>query len=143
MPEFNCCGLPLDPVSHETMLILAATLTVLCGMVAIIWLTRNTAITRERRGGVTLREDYKGAHQERPWVNVVVAAKAGVTKNIPPNTCVSGFPAQPHDQEMRLQAQIRKDIPLNMSIFTSAMIHHLISQSGWFGIGMLRLEVGR
>ncbi len=24
MPDFNCCGLPLDPVSHETMLILAA-----------------------------------------------------------------------------------------------------------------------
>lgn len=24
MPEFNCCGLPMDPVSHETMLILAA-----------------------------------------------------------------------------------------------------------------------
>lgn len=24
MPEFNCCGLPLDPVSHETMIILAA-----------------------------------------------------------------------------------------------------------------------
>ncbi len=24
MPEFNCCGLPLDPVSHETMLIMAA-----------------------------------------------------------------------------------------------------------------------
>jgi heterodisulfide reductase subunit B len=24
MPEFNCCGLPLDPVSHETMLLLAA-----------------------------------------------------------------------------------------------------------------------
>ena len=24
MPEFNCCGLPLDPVSHETMLILTA-----------------------------------------------------------------------------------------------------------------------
>ena len=24
MPGFNCCGLPLDPVSHETMLILAA-----------------------------------------------------------------------------------------------------------------------
>jgi heterodisulfide reductase subunit B len=24
MTEFNCCGLPLDPVSHETMLILAA-----------------------------------------------------------------------------------------------------------------------
>ena len=24
MPEFNCCGLPLDLVSHETMLIIAA-----------------------------------------------------------------------------------------------------------------------
>ncbi len=24
MPEFNCCGLPVDPVSHESMLILAA-----------------------------------------------------------------------------------------------------------------------
>ena len=24
MPEFNCCGLPVDPISHETMLILAA-----------------------------------------------------------------------------------------------------------------------
>ena len=24
MPEFNCCGLPLDPVSHEMMLILTA-----------------------------------------------------------------------------------------------------------------------
>ena len=24
MPEFNCCGLPLDPVSHETMLLLAS-----------------------------------------------------------------------------------------------------------------------
>ncbi len=24
MPEFNCCGLPLDPVSHETMMVLAA-----------------------------------------------------------------------------------------------------------------------
>jgi heterodisulfide reductase subunit B len=24
MPEFNCCGLPMDPVSHEMMLVLAA-----------------------------------------------------------------------------------------------------------------------
>ncbi len=24
MPEFNCCGLPLDPISHDTMLALAA-----------------------------------------------------------------------------------------------------------------------
>lgn len=24
MPEFNCCGLPMDPISHEMMLVLAA-----------------------------------------------------------------------------------------------------------------------
>jgi heterodisulfide reductase subunit B len=24
MPDFNCCGLPLDPINHETMLLLAA-----------------------------------------------------------------------------------------------------------------------
>ncbi|MEM3041799.1 MAG: CoB--CoM heterodisulfide reductase iron-sulfur subunit B family protein, partial [Nitrososphaerota archaeon] len=24
MPEFNCCGLPIDPVDHKTMMILAA-----------------------------------------------------------------------------------------------------------------------
>jgi heterodisulfide reductase subunit B len=24
MPEFNCCGLPLDPINHEAMLVLAA-----------------------------------------------------------------------------------------------------------------------
>lgn len=40
--------------------------------------------------------------------NVVVAAKAGVTKDIPDNTFVSGFPAQPHDRELKIQAIIRK-----------------------------------
>lgn len=24
MPEFNCCGLPMDPVSHDLMLTLSA-----------------------------------------------------------------------------------------------------------------------
>ncbi|MHC4711820.1 MAG: UDP-3-O-(3-hydroxymyristoyl)glucosamine N-acyltransferase [Planctomycetota bacterium] len=40
--------------------------------------------------------------------NVVVAAKAGVTKDIPDNSLVSGFPAQPHDRELKIQAIIRK-----------------------------------
>jgi len=40
--------------------------------------------------------------------NVVVAAKAGVTKDIPDNLLVSGFPAQPHDKELKVQAILRK-----------------------------------
>lgn len=40
--------------------------------------------------------------------NVVVAAKAGVTKDIPDNMLVSGFPAQPHDKELKVQAILRK-----------------------------------
>lgn len=40
--------------------------------------------------------------------NVVVAAKAGVTKDISSNALVSGFPAQPHDKELKFQATLRK-----------------------------------
>ncbi len=40
--------------------------------------------------------------------NVVVAAKAGVTKDIPDNLLVSGFPAQPHDRELKIQAIVRR-----------------------------------
>jgi UDP-3-O-[3-hydroxymyristoyl] glucosamine N-acyltransferase len=40
--------------------------------------------------------------------NVVVAAKAGVTKDIPDNSLVSGFPAQPHERELKIQAILRK-----------------------------------
>jgi len=40
--------------------------------------------------------------------NVVVAAKAGVTRDIPSNLFVSGFPAQDHASELKLQATIRK-----------------------------------
>ncbi len=40
--------------------------------------------------------------------NVVIAGRSGVTKNIPSGTCVSGFPAQPHDQDLKLQALVRK-----------------------------------
>jgi UDP-3-O-[3-hydroxymyristoyl] glucosamine N-acyltransferase len=36
--------------------------------------------------------------------NVVVAAQAGVTKSIPPNTCVSGYPAKPHILAKRIHA---------------------------------------
>jgi UDP-3-O-[3-hydroxymyristoyl] glucosamine N-acyltransferase len=40
--------------------------------------------------------------------NVVLAAKGGITKDTPANSMVSGFPAQPHDRELKLQATIRK-----------------------------------
>ena len=33
-----------------------------------------------------------------------IAARAGVTKSVPAASCVSGYPARPHDQAMRLQA---------------------------------------
>ncbi|MCX7918159.1 MAG: UDP-3-O-(3-hydroxymyristoyl)glucosamine N-acyltransferase [bacterium] len=37
-----------------------------------------------------------------------VAAKSGVTKSIPPNVCVSGFPARLHRQEQRIQAHVQR-----------------------------------
>ncbi|MBM3252780.1 MAG: UDP-3-O-(3-hydroxymyristoyl)glucosamine N-acyltransferase [Candidatus Omnitrophica bacterium] len=41
----------------------------------------------------------------------VVAGQAGVTKSIPPNTCVSGYPAKPHNQAKRINALIQR-LPL-------------------------------
>ena len=39
--------------------------------------------------------------------NVVIAAKSGVTKSIPPNACVSGFPAKPHTVAKRINACVQ------------------------------------
>jgi UDP-3-O-[3-hydroxymyristoyl] glucosamine N-acyltransferase len=38
--------------------------------------------------------------------NSTVAARAGVTKSVPADSCVSGFPAQPHDREKRLKVSL-------------------------------------
>ena len=40
--------------------------------------------------------------------NTVVMARAGVTKDAPANSIVSGFPAQDHQQEMAFQAALRR-----------------------------------
>ncbi len=40
--------------------------------------------------------------------NAVVAAQAGVTKSIPPNVCVSGYPAKPHASAKRINACVQR-----------------------------------
>ncbi len=40
--------------------------------------------------------------------NAVLAAQAGVTKSVPPNTCVSGYPAKPHEEAKRLNAFVSR-----------------------------------
>jgi UDP-3-O-[3-hydroxymyristoyl] glucosamine N-acyltransferase len=40
--------------------------------------------------------------------NTVVMAKAGVTKDIPANSVISGFPAIDHKKELEIQAAVRK-----------------------------------
>jgi len=39
--------------------------------------------------------------------NAVVAAQAGVTKSVPPNACVSGYPAKPHTVAKRINACVQ------------------------------------
>jgi UDP-3-O-[3-hydroxymyristoyl] glucosamine N-acyltransferase len=38
----------------------------------------------------------------------IVAARAGVTKDVSPKEIVSGYPAQPHQLEKRLHAEIQR-----------------------------------
>ena len=40
--------------------------------------------------------------------NAVLAAQAGVTKPVPANTCVSGYPARQHDEAKRLNAFVSR-----------------------------------
>jgi len=40
--------------------------------------------------------------------NAILAAQAGVTKSVPANMCVSGYPARPHDEAKRLNAFVSR-----------------------------------
>jgi len=40
--------------------------------------------------------------------NVVLGGRSGVTKDVPDGTRVSGYPAQPHEKELRLTASLRR-----------------------------------
>jgi UDP-3-O-[3-hydroxymyristoyl] glucosamine N-acyltransferase len=64
-------------------------------------------------GSVTLKDNVSVAGQAgfkghvTVGENSIVMAKSGVTKDVPANTIVSGFPAQEHKKEMELQAALR------------------------------------
>jgi UDP-3-O-[3-hydroxymyristoyl] glucosamine N-acyltransferase len=38
----------------------------------------------------------------------ILAAQAGITKSVPPQTFVSGYPARPHHEAMRIYAAMTK-----------------------------------
>lgn len=65
-------------------------------------------------GGVTLEDHVMVAGQVgfnghiRVGKNTTVLGRSGVTKNVPSNSFISGYPAQNHHQEMKEQALIRK-----------------------------------
>jgi len=40
--------------------------------------------------------------------NSTIAARSVVTKSLPPNSFVSGFPAKPHKEEIRIKAALKK-----------------------------------
>lgn len=65
-------------------------------------------------GSVTLKDNVILAAQSGVSEHVVIkentiaAARAGVIKNIGPNQIVSGFPARPHQEEMKIKALTQK-----------------------------------
>ena len=56
-------------------MIAAAALTVLTGLVFLVWGSRHLLIWREKGGGFLLTEDYPGPPEDPPLVSVLVAAK--------------------------------------------------------------------
>jgi UDP-3-O-[3-hydroxymyristoyl] glucosamine N-acyltransferase len=48
--------------------------------------------------------------------NVIVGAQAGVTKSIPSNTFVSGYPAKPHKEATKINAYIQRLPELNEAV---------------------------
>jgi len=57
--------------------------------------------------GVTLAGQVGVAGHLKIGSGVTAAGKSGITQHIPPNTMVSGFPAQPHRRELQERAALR------------------------------------
>ena len=54
---------------------IAIVLTVLTGLVGLVWLSRHLLISRENRESFVLRADYAGPPADAPFISVIVAAK--------------------------------------------------------------------
>jgi UDP-3-O-[3-hydroxymyristoyl] glucosamine N-acyltransferase len=74
-----------------------------CIIVAQVGVAGSTEIGR----GVTLAGQTGICGHIKIGDNSVVGARSGVTKSVPPNSRVSGFPAGPHDKEQKIRAAIR------------------------------------
>ncbi|PIZ17236.1 UDP-3-O-(3-hydroxymyristoyl)glucosamine N-acyltransferase [Candidatus Desantisbacteria bacterium CG_4_10_14_0_8_um_filter_48_22] len=82
-----------------------------CAIVAQVGISGSV----ELRDNVTLAGQVGVSGHLTIGENSVVAGKSGVTKNIPPNSYVSGFPAQPHKEELKIKASLQR-LPLLLKI---------------------------
>jgi len=112
-------------------------LTVLCGLVTLIWLSRHIMIAVERRTGFILTGEYKGKSPARPFISVVVAAK-DEEANIA--ACVQSMLQQDYadfeiivanDRSTDRTAQIVADIAATDARVRLVNIDHL--PAGWGG----------
>jgi len=57
------------------MLALTTVMTILSGLVLLVWTSRHAMISRENRGALVLTPDAPGAADDAPMVSIIVAAK--------------------------------------------------------------------
>lgn len=117
--------------------IVPAALTVLCGVVTIIWATRHVLIWREHRRNNLLTPDSPAAQADRPHVSIFVAAK-DEEANIA--DCVTTMLQQDYgpfdvtvidDRSSDRTAQIVEDLSRRDSRLRLVRVSHL--PDGWCG----------
>jgi heterodisulfide reductase subunit B len=97
MPEFNCCGLPLDPVSHETMLILAA---------------RNLALAEQH--GLNILTLCPGCGGTLKKVNKILKADKVLREQINGHLKESGFEFKGTIEAKHILQVLKEDIGVEM-----------------------------
>lgn len=75
-----------------------------CAIVSLVGLSGS--VTLKDRVSVGGQAGFSG--HNTIGENSILMARSGITKDIPPNSIVSGFPAQDHSAEMRFQAALRR-----------------------------------